>query len=217
MTLDRAAAGRNEDVDGQAALTEGHRDQPRQARAGYDAIKRSLFAGLRGTVLEIGAGKGANFSLLPADVRWLGLEPSRRYRRRLARSNRPAVLAGAVLAGVAEHIPLRDNSVDAVISTIVLCSVQDQDQVLAEVRRVLRPGGTFVFCEHVAAPRQTWARRCQRAVAPLSRRFDLGCDPSRETWHAIERAGFAHVELEWFTIPPRWSVYNPCIAGRAVA
>jgi SAM-dependent methyltransferase len=89
--------------------------------------------------------------------------------------------------------------------------------VLAEVRRVLRPGGAFVFCKHVAAPRGTGVRRWQRALAPWSRRFDAGCDPSRETWLAIERAGFAHVELEWFTLPPRWSVYNPCIAGRAVA
>lgn len=183
----------------------------RGGRAAYNTVKRSLFADLRGTVLEIGAGKGANFGLLPGQVRWVGLEPGRR-RRRLAQG-RP----GLVLAGVGEQIPLCDHSVDAVVSTIVLCSVRDQDQVLSEVRRVLRPGGAFVFCEHVAAPRGTRARRWQRALAPWSRRFDAGCDPSRETWLAIERAGFAHVELEWFTLPPRWSVYNPCIAGRAVA
>ena len=186
--------------------------QPRSGRAAYDAAKRSLFADLRGTVLEIGAGKGANFGLLPGQVRWVGLEPARRRRRRLARSH-----AGLVLAGDGERIPLRDHSVDAVISTIVLCSVQDQDRVLAEVRRVLRPGGAFVFCEHVAAPSGTRARRWQRALAPWCRRFDAGCDPSRETWRAIERAGFADVELEWFTLPPGWSIYNPCIAGRALA
>ena len=186
--------------------------QPRSRRAAYDAVKRSLFADLRGTVLEIGAGKGANFGLLPGQVRWVGLEPARRRRRRLARSH-----AGLVLAGDGERIPLRDHSVDAVISTIVLCSVQDQDRVLAEVRRVLRPGGAFVFCEHVAAPRGTRARRWQHALAPWCRRFDAGCDPSRETWLAIERAGFTHVDLEWFTLPPGWSIYNPCIAGRALA
>ena len=116
-------------------------------RAAYDTVKRSLFADLRGTVLEIGAGKGANFGLLPGQVRWVGLEPAGRRRRRLARGH-----AGVVLAGIGEQIPLRDHSVDAVISTIVLCSVRDQDRVLTEVRRVLRPGGVFVFCEHVAAP-----------------------------------------------------------------
>lgn len=178
-------------------------------RAGYDALKRSLLADLRGTILEIGAGRGANFGYLHPSVRWVGIEPGRR-RRRLGRSR-------AVLAAVGERLPLRDASVDAVISTIVLCSVRDQDQVLAEVRRVLRPGGTFVFAEHVAAPRGTRARAWQRAVAPLTRRFDAGCDPARETWRAIEDAGFARVELEWFTIPPRWSIYNPCIAGRATA
>jgi SAM-dependent methyltransferase len=184
------------------------------SKADYDALKRSLFADLRGTVLEIGAGAGANFGLLPANVRWLGLEPSRRRRRRLARSRAGG---GSVLAGVGEHIPLRAQSVDGVVSTIVLCSVRDQEQVLAEVRRVLRPGGTFVFCEHVAAPQGTWMRRIQRALAPLTRRCDDGCDPGRETWRAIERAGFTHVDLDWFTIPPRCSVYNPCIAGRAIA
>ena len=183
-----------------------------QGRAAYNALKRSLFADLRGTVLEIGAGRGANFGLLPGQVRWVGLEPARRRRRRLARGH-----AGLVLAGVGERIPLRDRSVDAVISTIVLCSVRDQDWVLAEVRRVLRPGGAFVFCEHVAAPSGTWARKWQRAMAPWSRRLDAGCDPSRETWRAIEQAGFAHVELNWFTLPPSWSIYNPCIAGRAIA
>jgi ubiquinone/menaquinone biosynthesis C-methylase UbiE len=186
--------------------------QPCGGRAAYDAVKRSLFADLRGTVLEIGAGKGANFGLLPDRVRWVGLEPARRRRRRLARGR-----TGLVLAGVGEQIPLRDHSVDAVISTIVLCSVRDQDRVLAEVRRVLRPGGAFVFCEHVAAPSGTWARRWQRGMTPLCRRFDAGCDPSRETWRAIERAGFARVELKWFTLPPSWSIYNPCIAGRAIA
>ena len=84
--------------------------QPRSRRAAYDAVKRSLFADLRGTVLEIGAGKGANFGLLPGQVRWVGLEPARRRRRRLARSH-----AGLVLAGDGERIPLRDHSVDAVI------------------------------------------------------------------------------------------------------
>lgn len=185
-------------------------------RAEYEALKRSLFAGLHGTVLEIGAGAGANSGLFPAGIRWLGLEPSQRRRRRLARSGAAAAPAGAVLAGVGERLPLREHSVDAVVSTIVLCSVRDQEQVLAEVRRVLRPGGRFVFCEHVAAARGTRARALQRAMAPLTRRFDAGCDPSRETWRVIEEAGFARVELDWFTIPPRWSIYNPCVAGRAI-
>lgn len=125
--------------------------------AAYERDKARLLGELRGRVLEIGAGGGANFSRLPHGVDWVGLEPSRRARRRLARSGH------TVLDAPAEAVPLPDDSVDAVVSTIVLCSVADQDRALAEVVRVLRPGGRLVFFEHVAAPRGTWRRRAQTA------------------------------------------------------
>ena len=156
----------------------------------YLELKRELVGGLRGRVLEIGAGSGANFGLLGGDVTWTGLEPRRRRRRAL--EERP------VIDGVAEDIPLPDGSVDAVLATTVLCSVRSQEQALAEVLRVLRPGGRFVFFEHVAAPGGTWQRRWQSLIAPCSRFADAGCDPSRETWTAVQRAGFASLRLEWF-------------------
>jgi SAM-dependent methyltransferase len=183
----------------------------------YRSLKRTMLADLAGLVLEIGAGGGANFQYFPAGARWVGLEPGRLRGRRLARMAIRRGLPPAVLGAVAEHIPLADGSVDAVVSSVVLCSVDDQDRALAEVRRVLRPGGAFVFFEHVGAPVGTLPRRVQQFLAPVSRRIDSGCDPSRETWVAIGRAGFATLDLRWFVRRPRWHLYSPMIAGRATA
>lgn len=160
--------------------------------AAYGLLKRGLIGGLRGRVLEIGAGRGVNFGMLHSDVDWVGLEP-RRGRRRQLRGDR------VVIDGFAEAIPLPDASVDAVLCTTVLCSVRSQEQALAEVTRVLRSGGRFVFFEHVAAPRGTWRYRWQTLMAPCSRVADAGCDPSRETWGAIESAGFRDLDLRWFS------------------
>lgn len=76
--------------------------------------------------------------------------------------------------------------------------MRDQEQAIAEVRRVLRPGGRFVFTEHVAAPGGTWRRRVERLVAPATRLLDCGCDPTRETWRVLEEAGFAGLDLAWY-------------------
>lgn len=172
-----------------------------------------LIGGLRGTVLEIGAGSGANFDKLPAATEWTGLEPNARARRRLARSAAAAGREPRVLAGPAERIPLPDASADAVLCTLVLCSVTDPAQVLTEVRRVLRPGGTFVFHEHVASPAGSGMLRLQRLITPVTRRFDRGCNPARETWWFIEDAGFASLQLDWFEAPGRLSWRY--IVGRA--
>ncbi|MBX6354778.1 MAG: methyltransferase domain-containing protein [Micromonosporaceae bacterium] len=182
----------------------------------YAGRKRELLGALTGTVLEIGAGAGANFVHFDRSIRWIGLEPDPRWHDQLDRAAAAHGNGSAVIGGRAEQIPLADNTVDAVVSTIVLCSVADQERVLAEVRRVLRPGGTFVFFEHVAAP-GTWTRRLQRVRALCySRRFDAGCDPSRETWRPIEAAGFRNVDLAWYARRIRFGVYNRYIAGQAI-
>jgi SAM-dependent methyltransferase len=181
------------------------------------ARKRELLGTLRGTVLEIGAGRGRNLPEFDRDIHWIGLEPDRRRHQRLARTAAMYGHSGTVLGAVAERIPLADASVAAVVSTVVLCSVDDQERVLAEVRRVLRPGGSFVFVEHVAADPGTWSRRLQEAFAPCTRRIDAGCDPSRETWRAIEDAGFRDLDLRWITSRSRIFVYGRYIAGRAIA
>lgn len=183
----------------------------------YETRKRELLGALAGTVLEIGAGDGANFPHLPGDVDWHGLEPNPDRRRHLARRAATHGHYAPVITAPAERIPLGGASVDAVVSTTVLCSVADQDRVLAEVRRVLRPAGTFVFFEHVAAPAGTWSRRLQQCWAPISRRIDAGCDPSRETWRAIQAAGFSEVHACQYTRRPGFGIYDPFLGGIAHA
>jgi len=116
--------------------------------------------------------------------------------------------------GTAENLPLADASIDAVVSTLVLCSVRDLERVLREIVRVLKPGGEFVFIEHVAAPDGTRLRRIQRIIRFLWKVIGDGCCPDRETARAIQVAGFAQVELDEFRLP--LGPVSPHIAGRAV-
>jgi ubiquinone/menaquinone biosynthesis C-methylase UbiE len=115
----------------------------------YAAAKAGLIGGLTGTVLELGAGRGANFGMVAADVSWIGLEPHERTRNALVKRAAARLTKWQVLAAPAERIPLPEASVDAVLSTVVLCSVSDLAAALAEVRRVLRPGGRSL---HQAGP-----------------------------------------------------------------
>jgi ubiquinone/menaquinone biosynthesis C-methylase UbiE len=117
-----------------------------------------------------------------------------------------------VLPGRAEELELGDATVDAVVCSFVLCSVRDQAAVLAQVRRVLRPGGRFVFAEHVAAPAGTWVRRGQHVLAALP---VVRCRPDRETAEAVTRAGFTIVDLHRFTLPGPFGAGIPHLAGAA--
>ena len=183
----------------------------------YARYKREVLGSLSGTVLEIGAGHGANFGYLAAGIDWIGLEPDSTVCPRLATIAAAHGHHRPVIASVAERIPLPDTSVDAVAGTTVLCSVADQAMVLTEVRRVLRPGGQFVFFEHVAAPRGTATRGLQRCCAPLCRRLVAGCDPARETWRAIATAGFRDVQFRWFSPRPASGLYGHYLGGTAHA
>ena len=183
----------------------------------YARDKREVLGSLNGTVLEIGAGHGANFGYFAAGFDWIGLEPSPAAHRKLATIAAAHGYHRPVVASVAERIPLPAVSVDAVAATMVLCSAADQAMVLAQVRHVLRPGGQFVFFEHVAAPRGTASRGLQRCCAPLSRRLTAGCDPARETWRAIAAAGFRDVQFRWFSPRRAVGLYSHYLGGTAHA
>jgi SAM-dependent methyltransferase len=175
--------------------------------------KGALFADLSGTVLEIGPGTGANLRHLPPSVQWLGVEPNPAMHGYLHAEAARQGRAVEVRQGSAEALPWPDGAVDAVLSTLVLCSVGDLAGTLAEIQRVLRPGGRFLFVEHVIAAPGTARRGVQRLLSPLWRRAADGCHPDRDTGAALHGAGFAEVHFERFEAP--LPVVRPHIAGFA--
>lgn len=175
--------------------------------------KAALFAGLTGRVLEIGAGTGANLRRLCSQVEYAALEPNPWFRDAIESTALELGRTCIARDGVAEELPFEDESFDAVVTTLVLCSVTDVDRALAEVRRVLRPGGVYVFLEHVAAPAGSARRLRQRLARPFTRWCADGCCPDRELAQAIRGAGFARVELEAFDVA--LPIVGPHVAGRA--
>ncbi|WP_114313923.1 class I SAM-dependent methyltransferase [Thermus caldifontis] len=175
--------------------------------------RKELLRGLAGKVLEIGPGTGINLAYMPDGVYWLGLEPNPYFHPHLKRALKLKGLPGEILLGQAEAIPLPEGSVDTVVATLVLCSVGEPRRALAEILRVLRPGGRFVFLEHVAAPQGSRLRRAQDLLCPLWAFLGDGCHPNRETLALIREAGFARVEAEAFALP--LPLVAPHVAGVA--
>ncbi len=191
---------------------EHHRLAPRRAE---------LLAGCSGHVVDIGAGTGANLTHLPPAVtRVTAVEPdpamARRLRRRLAAEATHHRALGRdieVVDAVAEALPLADASADAVLVTLVLCSVRDPALAVAEARRVLRADGVLVVIEHVGAD-----TRCQRRVqgwlTPAWRRVARGCHLDRDTRTVLETGGFDLGEVEAWRLSRRGPTV-PAIAGHA--
>jgi ubiquinone/menaquinone biosynthesis C-methylase UbiE len=153
------------------------------------AMRRQLLADLAGDVLEIGAGTGANFEHYPPTARVTALEPDpfmlKRAQEKLAALERSNV---TLQQAPAERLPFRDASFDAVVSTLVLCTVRDVSQSLAEIRRVLRQGGRLHFIEHVRAA--GLGGRVQDLIRPIWGWFGAGCHPNRRTLDTLSAAGF---------------------------
>ncbi len=162
--------------------------------------RREAFGGLPHTVVEIGAGTGASLRHLAPGTHVVALEPNVHMHDALRAAARRRGVSVDVRAAVAEQMPLPDGSAEAVISSLVLCSVADPARALAEVRRVLRPGGRFWCVEHVAAPPGTAVAAVQRAVARPWRWLLEGCDPCRDVGALLRAAGFASVALTPFTV-----------------
>ena len=147
--------------------------------------RRSVAAGARGRVLDLGCGTGRNLPLLPAGTRAVGLEPSWEALQR-ARRRAPQV---PLVVGSAEALPFRDAAFDTVLSGLVFCSVPDPHRGLLEVQRVLRSDGQLRMLEHVRSTR-AWKARLQDLLQPAWTRITGGCHPNRHTERAVEAAGF---------------------------
>jgi SAM-dependent methyltransferase len=181
------------------------------------ARKLRIFADLPREVVELGPGVGANLPYLPVNVTLTAFEPNRAMHRRLVDAARRHGVALRLRTTPAQATELPASSVDAVISSLVLCSVPDPAAVLAEVRRILRPGGTFRFAEHVVARPGTLTRLAQRILRRPWRWTFEGCSCERDLAGAIRAAGFARVEVEQYRIHTPFLPFNTHIAGVATA
>ena len=151
---------------------------------------------LHGTVVELGPGTGANLRYYGDDVEVIAIEPNPVMREKLAENAREHGLALDIRSVRGERIDVADGVADAVVATLVLCGVDDPAQVIAEAHRILKPGGSFFFIEHVAAPAGTMTRRVQGIVKAPHRWMFNGCEVDRDTASLLRSSPFASVEIE---------------------
>ena len=179
--------------------------------------KAKAYADLPSSVVELGSGVGANLRYLPAGARLTAIEPNPYMHARLRRAARRRRVDLEIRSVIGERIDLPDASAEAVISSLVLCTVTDPVAVLAEIRRILRPGGRFSFAEHVVAKPRTPTRWSQRILRrPWAWVFE-GCSCERDLASLISTAGFTSVDINPYRIHSPFVPFNTHIAGTAIA
>jgi ubiquinone/menaquinone biosynthesis C-methylase UbiE len=178
-----------------------------------------LLGGLAGRVVEVGAGNGINFAHYPDSVNEvIALEPEAYLRQKAQRAARDASVLVIVRAGVAAALPLKDASVDGAVASLVLCTVPDLPAALAELRRVLKPGGELRFMEHVRSPHPGKARLQQGLDrSGIWPRLGGGCHCGRDTVTEIQSSGFQLNRVRRYALGPSWIVTNPHVLGSALA
>ncbi len=175
---------------------------PEMDRRGAERHRRELLGTAAGVVVEVGSGAGSNFRHYPEAVtRVVAVEPAPYLRGLSAEAASSAPVPVEVRDGVAEALPLPDHAVDAVVASLVLCSVADQEQSIREFRRVLRPGGTLLFYEHVRSSNPLLAG-VQDLATPVWRRMAGNCHPNRDTLAAIRDGGFRIIDVRRFGFAP---------------
>ncbi|EST19629.1 class I SAM-dependent methyltransferase [Streptomyces niveus] len=188
------------------------------AKGGIAAHRAELLTGLSGRVVEIGAGNGLNFAHYPAAVsEVVALEPERGLRQLAVGAAMRAGVSVDVRPGTAEALPVEDAGFDAAVASLVLCTVRDVPKALAEIRRVLRPGGELRFFEHGLAPQRRLAtvqRALDRTVWP---KLMGGCHTARDTLAAIRDAGFEFGAYRALRVPESGPLLptSPCVLGVA--
>jgi len=187
----------------------------RRVEKGELGAKRpELVAGLEGEVLEIGAGTGFNLPHYEKASRVVAIEPDPSMARRLPRRAAEATVPVEVVSGSAESLPFPDESFDTAVVTFVFCSVNDPSAALADVRRVLKPGGRLVLLEHVRGDDRL--ARWQERLTPLHRRLAGNCHLNRDTRGAVAAAGFDVTDLRPTRIPGSHPLVRSGLQGVAI-
>ncbi|MFD9790085.1 class I SAM-dependent methyltransferase [Streptomyces sp. NPDC059070] len=187
-------------------------------RAGVYALRSELLSGLSGRVIEIGAGNGLNFPHYPGGVsEVVAIEPERGLRRLAVRAALRTDVPVDVVPGAAEALPVKSEAFDAAVVSLVLCSVREVSRSLAEIHRVLRPGGELRFFEHGRAEGRVLSavqRGADRTLWPV---LFGGCHTWRDPLAAIEAAGFDLVEFRRLRVPEKGVRFpsSPCVLGTA--
>jgi ubiquinone/menaquinone biosynthesis C-methylase UbiE len=185
--------------------------------AGLADMRREVLSKARGDVLEVGAGTGVNLEYYGDATRRLVLtEPEEPMARRLRRHAALSRLEAEVVQAPAEALPFADDSFDTVVSTMVLCTVEDPALALSEIARVLRPGGRLLFLEHLRSDTERWARWQDRLERPWAG-FGCGCRCNRRTLELIARSPLGieqSARASWHGMPP---LVRPLTIGWAVA
>jgi ubiquinone/menaquinone biosynthesis C-methylase UbiE len=199
--------------------------------------RAELLSGLHGKVLEVGAGTGANLAHYPPQVTEIVLtEPDAAMSEKLATrlagtenelhgarvGHRPGArisgVSGRAISFVAadvSRLPFADETFDAVVATLLLCSVPDPVKAVAEMKRVLVPGGTFVFLEHVGAEARSTRRTWQGRIEPLWKHVAGNCHLTRDTARTLEEAGFESIELRRESMRKALPFLRPTVRGLA--
>jgi SAM-dependent methyltransferase len=178
-------------------------------RAGFAAYRRQLLAGLRGRVLELGAGSGLNFAYYPPEVeRVVAVEPEARMREMARVAASGAAVPIEVVDGVAEDLSAHTGRFDAAVCSLVLCSVRDQRAALAQLRAALRQRddgeiGEVRLLEHVRASGGLLPRVQRTLDATVWPWIGAGCHCSRDVVESLAPAGLAAKSVERFTFPPK--------------
>jgi SAM-dependent methyltransferase len=181
------------------------------------ARKAALFAGLPAAVVELGPGTGANMRYYRPGTRPTAIEPNPHMHAALGRAAARHGIVLDVRAVGAESTGLPAESVEAVVCTLVLCTVPDPAAALAEVRRIMRPGGRLVIVEHVAAPPGSALARLQRLLRRPWRWAFEGCELTRATAELLAAAGFAAVDLDRYRLRSLFMPVNEQVAGVVTA
>jgi ubiquinone/menaquinone biosynthesis C-methylase UbiE len=182
----------------------------------YGERKAELLKNHPDIIVEIGAGYGANFRYLKRGTRVKAIEPNTGFHEVLKRRAQKYGILVEVYAGKAEEIKLSNNSTQMVLSSLVLCSVTNLPKVLSEIKRILKPGGKFVYIEHVRAHKHTWVCKVQRVVKNSWKWLFDGCNVTRDTGRIIQVSGFSTVTQQAFSQRTILIPIIPHIAGIAV-